>query len=435
MYGKKWAGFLLILFFVAGMVFAGGQGESAAAADGPVTLNVLNYGDMATAEGQSWETLMEQFAEAYPEIQVQSETLYDEAYHQKATASLVAGEVPHIMYLWPGPRSSYAFDAEVVIDQRDYIDTNKFTEAAMAPQGANGEIWEVPLNVGITSVLFVNKAALAELGLEMPKTYADLKAMVEPAKAAGKIVLSLAGGEAWVNNSCYLGTAVGRFAGPGFIDAAVRGEKSFTDPAFVKALEFLGTMVQDGVLPRTTVQTDYGTALSNFVNGKALFMLDGHWRSGAIEDAAFASNVGMAVLPAIPGENARYAGSASGVVSPGYALTTAAVEGDPKVLDAAKKLLMFIAGEQGSAVRFAAMGWLPAYKMDLDWSVVDSEAARITGQEKADLYNNVPLLTDVPDAFIPAAANDVLNTGMQEILLGERTAAEVTASLEEAMNR
>jgi len=430
MHVKKIIATVIMITLTVGL-FANGQQEGTQ--EGPVTLKVLNYGDMATPEGQSFETLVEQFRAQYPDIELDYETLYDEQYHQKATAMLASGEVPHVFYIWPGPRSSYAFDAEVVTDQKKYINTEDYKAATMAPQGPNGEIWEVPLSFGVTSVLYMNTAVLDELGLKAPKTYADLKAMVAPAKAAGKMVISVASQEAWVNNSCVIGTFVGRYAGPGFFSNAVNGDVSFTDEAMIKALSFLQTAVKDEVIPPNSIQTDYGTALTNFVNGKALFLLDGHWRAGGFEDPAFAEKVEFISFPALPGENPAFAGTASGTVTPGYAVTTQAAEDG--VEEAAAAFLNFISGPVGSKVRLDAMGFIPAYNMELDLSNIVEEHTKIVTAKKAAYYENLAGITDVPDAFLPAEVNNVFNNGLQELILMEKTPSQVAEEVASALDR
>jgi raffinose/stachyose/melibiose transport system substrate-binding protein len=415
---------LFALFLAAGLVYAGGQSEEEGG-DGRVVLNVLNYGDLSTGEGQAWVKIRDKFAEEHPNIVIEDESLYDEAYHQKAQALIAAKEVPDLMYLWPGPRSSYAYDAGIATDQRPFINEENYLASTMQPQGPDGEIWEVPLGLGITSVLYANETLLDELGLEVPETYEELVGMVSAIEDADLVPVAMGNAATWVMNSCYLGTAVGRYGGPGWIEDAVAGENSFTDEVFVKALESIKMMYDDGVLPKDSVQTDYGTALSLFLNGEAVFLLDGHWRSAGFEDMDFAQDVSWNVFPALPGE--EHPEAVSGVVNPGYGITTAALE-DEDTREAAAKLLRFINGEYGSKVRAEMASFIPSYKMDVSQLDVD-----VNFRKKADFYDRVDNLVDVPDAFIPEGPNTVLNTAMQEIALGTKTPEQVAAEVEEAM--
>ena len=64
-----------------------------------VTLNIMGYGDNSNAEGQTFKRICEEFMDANPDVKVNYELLYDEAYHQKAVSRLAAGDVPDIAYM------------------------------------------------------------------------------------------------------------------------------------------------------------------------------------------------------------------------------------------------------------------------------------------------------------------------------------------------
>ncbi len=389
-----------------------------------VTLEVLNYGDLATPEGEAWEVIRDDFLQDHPDIVIEDDSFYDEVYHSRATAMLSAGDVPHIMYVWPTPRSDYAFDHDVLVDLREYIDLDQWIDAAVQPQGPDGEVYVIPLTVGINSVVYANPRILEEVGADMPETYEDLAALVGPVEEAGYELVAMANAEPWVMNSTLLGTLVGRYGGPGWVDGAVAGENSFTDEPFVRALEWIERMYDDGVLSEQSIETDYGTALAMFTQGEAAFLIDGHWRSGGFEDPDFAEQVEWLTFPALPGE--EYPNSSAGGGAPGYTITTAAL-GNPAVQEAALTFLEYISGRPGSEVRLDMVGFLPSYEMDLGG--VDL----ITERKAEFTYETVETVLDTPDAFIPPDPNGVLNTGMQELALGITTPEELAERVEEAM--
>jgi raffinose/stachyose/melibiose transport system substrate-binding protein len=272
--------------------------------------------------------------------------------------------------------------------------------------------------------MFLNTELLAKYNLKEPKTYEDLVKMVAPLKKDGISVISFAGSEAWVWNSCLLGTLVARTTGDAnWISDAVDGKHKFTDKAFVDALALIDRMIKDGVLAPTTAQTDYGTSIGNFVNGKALFTLDGHWRAGAIEDPAFQTKVKMIAFPKVPGEVAKGANLLSGEATPGYGLTVAATR-DAKIADASMKLLNFFNGEKWELRRLKDSGFLPALKVKLP------EDTPVLAKEKARFYDTLSAVANVPDSFITGKAVENLNAGMQKIALGLATAKDVAAQLE-----
>ena len=81
-------------------------GASAAAKD-PVVLRVLYYFD-ATSPGAQREIteVWEAFDKANPDIKIVREDLFNEPFHQKTEIYAATGQLPDVIYMWPGGRST-----------------------------------------------------------------------------------------------------------------------------------------------------------------------------------------------------------------------------------------------------------------------------------------------------------------------------------------
>ncbi|HOQ68199.1 MAG TPA: extracellular solute-binding protein, partial [Candidatus Atribacteria bacterium] len=82
-----------------------------------VTLRVLNYLDL-TSPGTEREIkeIWEAFEKNNPDIKIEREDLYGEPFHQKLEAYAAAGNLPDVMYMWPGARSATLHDKKLVKD-------------------------------------------------------------------------------------------------------------------------------------------------------------------------------------------------------------------------------------------------------------------------------------------------------------------------------
>ena len=421
---KKIMSILVVMLFVlTNSVFAGAQTE---ATEEKVVLNVFNYGDLTTPEGQAWLTIKDEFLKQNPDIVIEDDSQYDETYHQKLQALLAAGTVPDILYAWQsGDRLQPLLDAGIAIDQRPFINQDDYFANSMTGFGPNGEMWTVPIGVGAHHVIYVNTEILNELGLSIPETYEDLKGQVDTINNAGYTTIAMANADSWVMGTCLFSTFLGRYGGAEWITDVYKGKAKFTGDVAVNALKMVRQLYVDKVLPEESVLTDYGTSLSMFINDEAVYMIDGGWRAGGF-DADFASKVGWIAFPAIPGE--KYAGSINGGVTPGYAITKPATE-DPAKFEAAKKLLSFISGEYAHRVRAETQGVLPSYK--ISGSIVYKEGTEAQGE----FLNNAALVTLTMDNMITGDPVTITNTGLQELGLGTKTAEEVAAEIEAAMMR
>jgi len=350
---KKLLHVFLALILIAAVVFVFGCKKESAA---KVVVKTMAYGDNSNPEGVNWLRIVDAFEKKNPKIDIDFELLYDEAYHQKVVARLAAGDVPHLAYMGADARWGAPWkEAGQQYNHKPHLDAKYYDLSLIPPMGANGEIWEIPLGTSnITTVLYMNEKLVKSLGFSAPKTYQDIVAMVPAAKAKGLDVISIDGADGWAWGSCLMSCVIARLAGdPAWVSKAVAGQYKFTDQVFVDSLAFIETMVKDGVIAPKSLLVDYGANLSNFSNEKALFMVQGQWIAGSIENPEVANNTLMMAWPTLPGEKPATAGSVAAAISVGYGITKAGAA-DPAVRDAALKFLQYFYSHAETTQRLRA---------------------------------------------------------------------------------
>jgi len=422
---------MAMLVFLVSTVGAQPASESKTGG-GKVVVKAMAYGDNSNQEGVNWVRIVDSFEKANPDIDIDYEMLYNEAYHQKVVARLAAGDVPDFAYMGADARWGAPWkEAGQQYDHRDLINWNYFDKSLIPPMGPKGEIYEIPLGTSnITTVLFMNEKLMKSLGLSTPKTYEDMVAMVPVAKAKGIDVVTIDGADGWAWGSCLMSTVVARISGdPNWVSKAVSGEKKFTDKAFVDSLAFLQRMVKDGVITSKSVLVDYGANISNFSNGKALFMVQGQWAAGGIENPEIANNTAMIAWPKLPGEPASAAGSVAAAIQVGYGLTKKGAT-NATVRDAALKFIEYFYSEPETTQRLRDGAIVAPVLKDYQ---VPTDLPSIVKQKVA-LAQRAPN-TDVIDAFLSGDANDALNTGMQKIVSGQSTPAQIATLVESLVKR
>jgi len=305
------------------------------------------------------------------------------------------------------------------------MDANYYDLKLVPPMGPNGEIFEIPLGTSnITTVLYMNEALVKELGFSTPTKYEDLVAMVPKAKLAGVEVVSIDGADGWAWGSCLMSSIIARMSGDAnFVQKTVSGKAQFTGPEWIAALTMLQTMVKDGVIAAKSVGVDYGTNLANYGNKKALFCVQGQWAAGSIEKAVQDDTL-MLAWPTFPGEKGT-AGSVAAAIQVGYGLTKKGGS-NVAVRDAALKFLLkyfYDAPEVTQRLRDGAIvaPILKNYQVPADLPVIVKRKVELA-QKAAN--------TDVIDAFLSGAPNDALNAGMQKIVKGEATPAQIAAEVQ-----
>jgi raffinose/stachyose/melibiose transport system substrate-binding protein len=417
---------VLVLFLVLVVIGASAFAGTTKKTDTKVVVKAMAYGDNSNPEGQNWLRIVDAFEKANPNIDIDFEMLYDEAYHQKVTARLASGDIPHIAYMGADARWGAPWkEAAQQVDHKPFMDTNYYDMNLIPDMGPNGEIFEIPLGTSnICTVLYMNEKLVKSLGFAKPATYEDLVAMVSAAKAAGLSVVTIDGADGWAWGSCLMSCIIARLSGDAhWVSKAVAGQNKFTDKAFVDSLAMITKMVNDGVISSEAVLLDYGANISNFSTEKALFMVQGQWAAGSI-DPTVADNTLMLAWPKFPGEKANMAGSVAAAIQVGYGLTKAGAA-DPAVRDAALKFLKYFYSEPETTQRLRDGAIVAPILKNY---VVPADLPKIVKQ-KVGLAQSAAV-TDVIDAFLSGAPNDALNAGMQEIASGTATAEDIAKKVQ-----
>ncbi len=132
-----------------------------------------------------------------------------------------------------------------------------------------------------TTGLYYNKALLDRAGLAVPRTIADLKAMVEPLSALGAAPLVHCSGDVSFNPLLVmwlLPMIAGRAGDPlDFVERTIRGQVGYDSPEWIEAFQTIADLRTSGVLLDGSGATDYATMQLLFLQGKAAMTYNGTW--------------------------------------------------------------------------------------------------------------------------------------------------------------
>jgi len=430
-----------VLLTVVSMVgFAGGKSEGAKSE--AVTLNVLWYVDATQAGYQEDIAIREKFGKDNPGIKMVYEELFNEPYHEKLSAYIAAGTLPDVFFLWPSTRSSSTIVHERKLAKdlapllgKDFLAT--FLPAAVDPNGQlSKQLSELPQSFTYTTTMYTNVKLLKDNGLSVPKTYADLKAMVPVLRAKGIKTVLMPNGDKWPAQSCLFSTITGRLLGDDWWNQVMAGKAKFTDAAFVGALGVWDAIFKDGVIDRADMQMGYGDGPGLFATGKAAFFVDGDWRVGAfltdkasgkalIAPANQKTDFELMNIPAIPGE--KNPGTASGIAGTGYGIAGSIPAGSAKET-AAVKFIKYLYSPEVLKIRLETGAFIPS-RQGITSDKVEPFTTKLVAY-----YGTITKPTYVIDGVIDPGVNEVLQNGLQAIGLGTAQPAAVAADIQKAMD-
>lgn len=406
--------------------FAEGSKEKAPAGAQPkVTLTVMHLLDLTDkVTSETWDILVKEFKAKNPGIELEVEFLASESYHTKLQTVAAADRLPDVMYLWPDKRTAYVTDRGLAKDLSPRLKGKEslFVSGALSAQNKAGAIFQIPETMNATHVMFTNEKLLKDLGLAFPKTLDELIAQGPKIRAAGLIPIAMSNKDGWQMQSCFLSALCERAGGMAWYDAAIAGKGAgFADPQFVAALDVVKKLSDAQMFTPGVNQADYGSELSDFVAERAVYMIDGGWRCNNLTTELTAdqkSYVSLRTIPDIPGQKGR-SGSTASTPGTGFGMKASIA---PEKEEAAWKWIWFYSGPEGSKIR-QARGAVPAYKLE-------AAGGRDAMVVKLDEFMNKAPAGYVMDAKLDGAGMGVLQTGLQAMMMGKKSPADVAAEYE-----
>jgi len=147
---------------------------------------------------------------------------------------------------------------------------------------ADGLLYSIPLEVE-TLVLYYNKTLFEQHDWTPPTTMDELVALSEEIQAAGVVPFAHAVGEFRQASEWYIGEFMNHVAGPQVVYEALTGERPWTDPVLVEAMDLLNTFQQNswfmGGLDRYYTLS-FAERDAMFSSGEAAMDIEGTWAIG-----------------------------------------------------------------------------------------------------------------------------------------------------------
>lgn len=412
---------LLLSIIVLTLVLScGGSGKTE---DGVITLVGYRQIDVVDPRYKASLDIMDAFEKSHTNIKIDWEFVSDEAYHQKFQAMTAAGTIPDIFTIYLGSRTSYITDRGLVKDITSYIQDvkNEYNQNIWASQGDNGEIYFVSPNLAVTHVMYVNTKILNELGLKFPKTHEELIAQGETIRNAGYTPISFGNSADWVMNSLFLSALVSRYGGPEWFDKAMTGEAKFSDANFVNALKVIDELQKAKMFTSGVNQVTHGLALEEFIQGKALYLIDAAYRVPVMKATMTEEQLAttdMRVYPAILGET--FPNSSTATLGQGLGMSSKL---EDEKADAAWEFISFDTGPIGSDIKMQ-YDTVNTYNLDMSKYELDPLTKKYVA-----FIEETPM-GYVIDAKMDAEGMGVLNPAIQEMLLGNKTPQDVANEYE-----
>lgn len=376
---------------------------------------------------------MEEFRELHPEYDIDEQRIPRDQYQTKLKTEAASGELPDAFLIWPNAMTKEFVAADLLKDITAFADSNlewkeTFVNRALDEFTIDGKLYSAGLGVSLTSIVYYNKALFEKVGVDYPKTYSELLNVIQVFKENDIIPIALGNKAKWPVQSTIFSNVANRDTGSEWLDNVLAGNGSeFTDPEFMKALNRVRELSNGGAFNKDYNSIDEVQMRSYFYRGEAAMMIGGSWiLPEMIKNAPeeLKENIEMGILPAFEGGKGD-PNTMSGVSSTGIAISD---QTSPEQQAAIEELIKFLTNEDSQ-------------KMYASYNIpVSSKVVEIKESELDPLYNKMlSLIKEYPmvavyDSALNAELTDILNNGLQGVMIDVVTPEELANELQDALN-
>jgi raffinose/stachyose/melibiose transport system substrate-binding protein len=379
-------------------------------------------------ESEAIEQIYAAFMEQNPEVTIEREVITDQQMRQTANVALGSGTGPDIVYYAPGPAyAGVLADAELIMPLDDMAAKFGWDErvatAALDQARINGVLYGLPLEIDLIG-MYANRTLLDQEGWEIPETIPELISFCQTASDAGYIPMAFSNNPGW--SAFHQFTYVSNnMIGPEAMEALLFDHEGRWDtPEQIQAIDDFFVKLRDAHCFADDVNAlGYDDGNSLFFSGQALLNSTGSWLMSDIEENMPDYEVEYVPFPAVDGGQGRYWNSGLG--------SNWVVSSKSENQELAGEFLDFMISPESAKI----------------WAEVGNTALPVTletdGLEVSPLFLTVlDVLNSAAvgeselgyniDVLVPSAFNEVMQSGFQAVLNGDKTPEEQAADLQAA---
>jgi raffinose/stachyose/melibiose transport system substrate-binding protein len=372
---------------------------------------------------------MAEFQAANPDIVVDEQKIPRDQYQTRLKTLAAANELPDGFLLWPNAMTFEFASSGLLADINDYLNQEAAWKEGMLPLALNeftyqGKTYGAGLGISLTSIVFYNKALFDKYNLKVPTTYQELKTAIEVFNQNSIIPIAHGNKPQWPAQSSLYSIIANRVTGSQWLTdtLAKQNGAKFTDQVFVDALSIMKDLADSSAFNRDYNSIDNVQMRSYFYRGEAAMMIDGSWAlPDVIANAPdeLKEHIEMTVFPAIPGGKGDPT-TISGVSSTSIVINAKA---NPAQKEALCKLIKFITED-------AAQTMYMDYNIPVSSLTVEADLSKVTSlyAKMVTLIKEHPLVT-VYDSALNSEQAEIINNGLQAVMLGVQTPEALAAQL------
>ncbi|WP_340639809.1 ABC transporter substrate-binding protein [Bacillus atrophaeus] len=408
--------FFLVIASVCMLAISGCSSQSSSS-DGKVTLKFFHRWPKEP-ERRYFEEVVKEFEKEHPDIHIQTEAVLNDSYKDKIKVMLGTSSPPDVFFSWSDEFAAKFIRGNKALDLSSYYknDTewsSQLVGTQIKPFTYEEKEYGVPWQMDAKS-FFYNKDIFEKLNLKPPSTWEELIEVSKKLKANGYTPISFGTKAPWTI-SHYIGTLNQRM-----VDEKTRERDydaktgEFTDEGYVKALEKLKELMP--YFNEHVNSIDHEYARQQFKSGKSAMMYAETAEIKLVEPV----NLGLFSFPDITGQK----GSSNSLTGAPEGFMISSKTKHPKE---AMEFLQFLTSKKMGEKLVKDVGKYSAVQ-----GTATEENSTATQREAVQQIIDADSMVSWFDMDVDVEIADVYLSGVQQMLGGDMTPAEVMKSVQKA---
>ena len=416
----------LPVVLVALLMLAGLGAPHARAQDEQVEL--LVWDQFTGANSEAIQAIYDSFTEANPNITIKREVIDSDTMRETINTAISSGTGPDIFNYDAGPAYGGVLAEAGLLEPLDgLVDSaglrNRIAPYALQGSTIDGTLFGLPTTVDLIGV-YANNTLIAEAGLTVPQTLAELVTFCGAASEAGYVPLALSANPGWETFHQF-SMVVNAILGPaGVGQLLIENQGSWNTPEVISAIDAYFVQLRDaGCFSDDVTALTYDDAAALFYSGQSLMWPTGSWQIANIESNLPDAEITFMPFPQIDGALCRC--WVSGVGS------AYLVSAQSEKKEAAMALLQYLYSDE------VVLRWVNEAKVFMPVQL-DIAALQVSPLSKTifeTLQSGISGETEFGynvDVLASPVFNDMMMNGFPAILNGDKTPEEQAADLQAA---
>ena len=374
------------------------------------------------------DAIYQSFTESNPNITITREAVNGDQMRDTINTAISSGTGPDVINYDAGPGyAGVLVEAGLLVPLDDLVERAGLRErvAPYALQGTtlDGVTYGLPTTVDLLGI-YSNNTLLAEAGLTMPETMADLVTFCGAAAEAGYVPMALSANPGWQTFHQF-SMVVNALLGPAGVGQILfENRGSWNTPEVVAAIDTYFVQLRDaGCFSDDVTALTYDDAAALFYSGQALLLPTGSWLIPDIESNMPDADVGFSPFPQIDGSLCRC--WVSGVGSAYF------ISAQSEQQEAAAMLLEYLYAPETVTRWIDEANLFMPVQVDLATIEVSPLSQSILETLQSGIAGETEFGYNV-DVLAPQTFNDMMLNGFPAILNGDKTPEEQAAELQAA---